>query len=130
MTRVRELALGMGTGGSAGNAVQGPSEVAGCDSDLLRVIDAQSDWNEDTRKALGEVVQCLQALRDDWIGAQKGLGDEIARLSALVRQQRAATRGALARRKSSVPTARGRRTVASSRTAQVRHATKRGKQRS
>ena len=128
MTRVRELALGTGTGGSAVTAAQAAGEAAGCDSDLLRVIAAQSEWNEQTRKALGEVVQCLQELRDDWIGAQKGLGDEIARLSALVRQLR--PEGALARRKSSAPGARGRRTVASSRTAQVRHATKGRKPRS
>lgn len=129
MTRVRELALGTGTGSGAGTAAQA-GEASGGDSDLLKVIAAQGEWNEHTRKALGEVVQCLQVLRDDWIEAQKGLGDEIARLSALVRQLRPATERPLARRKSSAPSARGRRTVASSRTAQVRHVTKRGKQRS
>jgi len=130
MTRVRELALGMGPAGSARTAAQAGGEASGCDSELLKVIEAQSEWNEQTRKALGEVVQCLQELRDDWIDAQKGLSDEIARLSALVRQLRPAAEGTLARRKSSAPAARGRHTVASRRTAQVRHATKGGKPRS
>ena len=130
MTRVRELALGTGASGRAGTAVQAADEASGCDADLLRVIDAQGEWNEHTRKALAEVVQCLQTLRDDWIEAQKSLGDEIARLSARIRHLRPATEGALARRASLAPAARGRRAAASSRTAQTRHAKKRGTPRS
>ena len=129
MIRVRELALGTRTSDKAGTAVPAADEVSGCDADLLRVLDAQSEWNEHTRKALGEVVQCLQALRDDWIKAQKSLGDEIARLSARIRHLQPATEGALARRQLA-PAARSRRTAASSRPAQARHAKKRGTPRS
>ena len=130
MTRVRELALGTRTSDKAGTAVQAADEVSGCDADLLRVLDAQSEWNEHTRKALADVVQCLQTLRDDWIEAQKSLGDELARLSARIRHLRPATEGAMARRTSLAPAAGGRRAAASSRTAQTRHAKKRGTPRS
>ena len=130
MTRVRELALGTGSGRVAAAAEQTAGEAAVGDSELLRIIDAQGQWNEHTRNALGEVVQCLQALRDDWIDAQKGLRDEIARLSALIRKARPATAGASARRTSSAPAARSRRQAAPGRTAQVRRARKGGTPRS
>ena len=128
MARVRAAALGTGAGGSA--ATPAPCDAAGHDSDLIRVIDAQSQWNEHTRKALVDLLECLKMVRDDWAEAEKGLRQEMGQLSALVRQLRT-TPGALsARRKPSAPAARRRRTLASSRAGRGRHATKGGKPRS
>ena len=128
MARVRAAALGTGAGGSA--AAPAPSGTTGHDSDLIRLIDAQSQWNENTRKALVDLLECLKMVRDDWAEAEKGLRQEMGQLAALVRQLRATPGAASARPKPSAPAARRRRTIASSRAGRGRHATKGGKPRS
>jgi len=128
MARVRAAALGTGAGGSA--AAPAPCGTAGHDSDLIRVIDAQSQWNEHTRKALVDLLECLKMVRDDWAEAEKGLRHEMSQLSVLVRQLRTTPGVASARRKPSTPAARRRHTIASSRAGRERHATKGGKPRS
>lgn len=129
MTRVREAALGTGGGSSHAAHAQAPSDTTERGSDLISVIEAQHQWNEHTRKALTELVECLQTLRDDWAEAETRLRAEMDQLSTLVRQVR--TPGAApARRKVSAPAARRRRTTASHRANGVRNATKGGKQRS
>jgi len=129
MNRVREAALGMGAGGSATAPAQ-TGETITSNSDLIRVIEAQSQWNEQTRKALTEIVQCFVALRDDWAEAQKGLRQEIDQLSGLVRQLRTTLESSAAGPKPPAAAARGRRAIASPRRDKVRRATKGGKQRS
>ena len=128
MARVRAAALGTGTGGSA--AAPAPCDAAGHDSDLIRVIDAQGQWNEHTRKALVDLLECLKMVRDDWAEAEKGLRHEMSQLSALVRQLRTTPGAVSARRKPSAPAPRRRRTLASSRAVRGRRATKGGKPRS
>ena len=127
MARVRAAALGTGAGGSAATPAPGDTRH---DSDLIRVIDAQSQWNEHIRKALVDLLECLRMVRDDWAEAEKGLRQEMGQLSALVRQLRTTPGAVSARRKPSAPAARRRRTLASSRAGRGRHATKGGKPRS
>jgi len=122
MTRVREAALG--TGSSSVTVAEVSAETPAGDSDLIRVIDAQSQLNEHLRKTLAELVECLQTLRDDWGEAHKGLRHEMGRLSALVGTMPMARGAAGARRKPSSAAARGRRTMASRRTTRARRATK------
>lgn len=128
MARVRAAALGKDAGGSA--TAPAPCDTAGHDSDLIKVIDAQSQWNEHTRKALADLLECLKMVRDDWAEAEKGLRREIAQLSALVQQLRKTPRATSARRKSSAHAARGRRTTLSSRAGRGHRATKGRKSRS
>ena len=60
--------------------------------DLIRVIEAQGEWNEHARQSFMALAEAIRALRDDWAGVQAGLRREIAELSALVEQLRAAPR--------------------------------------
>jgi hypothetical protein len=130
MIRVREAALGMGTGGNGTALAHAAGDTPGFDADLVKVIDAQSQWNEQTRKALAELVECLRTLRDDWAEAQKGLQQEMGQLLALVGQLRTMPGAAVGRRNPSAAAARGRRAIASHRSTRVRPAAKGGKQRS
>src|SRR5580765_8562884 len=114
MIRVREAALGAAGGGTASALTQAAGATRG-DSDLIRVIDAQGEWNEHTRKLLAELAECLRTLRDDWAAAQKGLRDEMNKLSALVRQLQTKPDRAAARPKPSASAPRGRRAIASRR---------------
>lgn len=78
MIRVREAA----TGGAA--RAETAADAKGADSDLVRVIDAQGEWNEQTRQSLVALVECLRTLRDDWADAHARLRGDVAQLSAAV----------------------------------------------
>jgi hypothetical protein len=85
MIRVREAAMG---GASRGGTVPSqPGDATGPDLDLLRVIDAQAEWNEHASKSLAALVECLQTLRDDCVDAHSRIGREVERLSAIVKQK-------------------------------------------
>jgi hypothetical protein len=118
MNRVREAALGTGSSRSATPVAETPADVTSEDSGVIKVIDAQGQLNEHLRKALGELVECLRTLRDDWADAHEDLRREIGQLSAVVRKRRRTPAAASARRK---PQPRGDR---------ARRAKKRGRPRS
>src|SRR5262245_21333551 len=122
MSRVREAALGTSAGGSVTAAPPVHADTAGGDSDLVKLIEAQSQLNEHLRKTLGELVECLQTLRDDWSEAHKDLRHEMARLSALAGRRRTTSRAAVVRSKPSPAAARDRRTIASRRAGRTRQA--------
>ena len=110
MVRVREVAM-------AGAARQETAaDAKGADIDLVRVIDAQGEWNEHTRQSLVALVECLRTLRDDWTEAHARLREDMGQLSALV--------GALRKGKSA------RRAGGSPRTTAKRRSSKGGKRRS
>ena len=98
MIRVREAAM-------AGAArPETAADVKGADIDLVRVIDAQGEWNEQTRQSLVALVECLRTLRDDWADAHARLRDDVGQLAALVsdlRKRRTAAPRAAAKRRSS-----------------------------
>ena len=84
MARVREAAMGTGASGSA--AAPAPCDAAGHDSISIRVIDAQGEWNEHTRKALvGAGGVPPDAAGRLGRGCRQGLRQEMGQLSALVR---------------------------------------------
>lgn len=83
MIRVREEAMASGTSGGAARP-QAAGDATGEDIDIVRVIDAQGEWNEHTRQSLAGLVECLRAMRDDWTDAHARLREEIGQLSALV----------------------------------------------
>ena len=93
MMRVREVAMTTGPGAGAARP-QTAGDAPGADIDLVRVIDAQSEWNEHTRQSLAALTECLRALQDDWADAQAGLRREIGQLSARVEQHRPRARRA------------------------------------
>lgn len=95
MIRVREAAMATGTRGGAARP-HTDEDAKGADIDLVRVIDAQGEWNEHTRQSLAALVECLRTLRDDWTDAHARLRVEMGHLSALVEQLRSATSPALA----------------------------------
>lgn len=100
MIRVREAA----TGGAA--RAETAVDAKGADIDLVRVIDAQGEWNEQTRQSLVALVECLRTLRDDWADAHARLREDVGHLSALVgdlgkRKAAAATTRTRAKRRSS-----------------------------
>ena len=45
---------------------QAAGELTGRDLDLVRVLEAQGEWNEHTRQSLAALVECIRTLRDDW----------------------------------------------------------------
>jgi hypothetical protein len=87
MTRVREAAMGRGSNGNTAPTQLG-GDAAGRDLDLVRVLDAQAEWNEHASKSLAALVECLQTLRDDYVDAHSRIGREVERLSAIVKQKR------------------------------------------
>lgn len=93
MMRVREVAMTAGPGAGAARP-QAAGDAPGADIDLVRVIDAQNEWNEHARQSLAALMECLLALRDDWTDAQAGLRREIGRLSARVERHRPRARRA------------------------------------
>ena len=109
MLRVREAAM---TGAAGGGTVQPPAAGDGTarELDLIRVLEAQGDWNDQARQSLAALADCIRTLRDDWADERAGLRREIGRLSALVEQLRAAA--APPRRRSKVPPAGKRRSRA------------------
>jgi len=90
MIRVREAAMASGTSGGAAR-LQTAGDPKGADIDLVRVIDAQGEWNEHTRQSLAALVECLRTLRDDWADAHARLREEMGHLSALVGELRTRT---------------------------------------
>jgi len=109
MLRVREADM---TGAAGGGTVQAPAagEGAARELDLIRVLEAQGDWNDQARQSLAALADCLRTLRDDWADERAGLRSEIGRLSTLVEQLRSAA--AAPRRRSKVPPAGQRRSRA------------------
>ena len=78
MIRVREAAM-------AGAArAETAADAKGADIDLVRIIDAQGEWNEQTRQSLVALVECLRTLRDDWADAHARLREDVGQLAALV----------------------------------------------
>ena len=97
MTRVREAAMAGGPSGGATHPQSG--DANGADLDLVRVLDAQGEWNEQTRQSLAALADCLRTLRDDWTDAHARLRDELSQLSALVAGLRTGTSTAASRAK-------------------------------
>jgi hypothetical protein len=92
MVRVREAAM---TGNTAELTTSGPraqtSDPAGSDFDLMRVIEAQGEWNEQTRKSIAAMVSSLRTLRDDWADAHARVCQELEQLTTLVDRLRSAS---------------------------------------
>ena len=111
MVRVREAALAGGPNGEAIGSVRA-GDANGADIDLIRVIDAQGEWNEQTRQLLAALLEGLRTLRDDWTDAHARLCEDVGQLSALVSELRtgkAATRSKRARAASATSRAGKRR---------------------
>jgi hypothetical protein len=87
MLRVRDAAM---TGAASSGTVQPQAAGDGIarELDLVRVLEAQGDWNEQARQSFTALVDGIRALRDDWAEAQAGLRREIGRLSEAVERLR------------------------------------------
>ena len=96
MIRVREAAIASGTTGGAARP-QAAGDAKGAEIDLVRVIDAQGEWNEHTRQSLAALVECLRTLRDDWTDAHARLREDMSRLSARVGEVRTRSGAAVTR---------------------------------
>ena len=96
MIHVREAAMASGTSGGAAQPTAA-GDAHGADNDLVRVIEAQGEWNEQTRQSLTALVECLRTLRDDWTDAHARLREDMRQLSALVGELRAGTAKAATR---------------------------------
>jgi|SRR5688572_23892151 hypothetical protein len=83
MVRVREAAMASGTSSGAAPS-KAAGDANGVDIDLVRVIEAQGEWNAQTRQSLAALLECLRTLRDDWMDAHARLREDMAQLSALV----------------------------------------------
>ncbi len=83
MIRVREVAMASGTSNGAAPP-KAAGDANGADIDLARIIDAQGEWNEQTRQSLAALVECLRTLRDDWMDAHARLREELRQIQALV----------------------------------------------
>ena len=109
MLRVRDAAMtvvaGSGTAPAAG-------EATARELDLIKVLEAQGEWNEQARQSLTALVECIRTLRDDWANVQSGLRQEIGQLSALVEQIRSAAAAPVTRPGSPARPAQRRRQVA------------------
>ena len=119
MRRVREAAMA-GTTSAVTVQPQVAGEAAARELDLVKVLEAQGEWNEQARQSLAALVDCIRTLRDDWADAQAGLRRELERLSALVGEVRSTTAPAASRSLPADAKARTRRAVASPRTASKR----------
>jgi hypothetical protein len=131
MIRVREAAMANGTSGGA-TRPQTAGDANGADIDLVRVIDAQGEWNERTRQSLAALVDCLRTLRDDWTDAHARLREDIAHLSALVDELRTRTDTAVTRAANQLAdtSTRARGAITSSRTTGKRRSINAGRRRS
>jgi hypothetical protein len=98
MVRVREAAMAGGASGGAAPA-KAAGDATGADSELVRVIEAQGEWNEQTRQAVAMLVDSLRTLRDDWTDANEKLREEVRQLRALVGERRAGAAKAATRAK-------------------------------
>jgi hypothetical protein len=130
MIRVREAAMASGTSGGAARP-QTAGDAKGADIDLVRVIDAQGEWNEHTRQLLAALVECLRTLRDDWTDAHARLREDMGHLSALVGALPTPTDTAVTRATHLAGTStRARGASASPRTTGKRRASNAGRRRS
>jgi hypothetical protein len=130
MTRVREAAMAAGPSGGA-TRPQGDGDANGADLDLVRVLDAQAEWNEQTRQSLAALADCLRTLRDDWADADARLRDELSQLSALVTGLRAGRSAAAPRANQPADKSKRPRGASSAaRTAAKRQSSNGGKRRS
>jgi hypothetical protein len=86
MLRVRDAARA-GTGGEGALPKASGDDVARR-LELIRVLEAQGEWNERARQSLVALADGVRALRDDWADAEAELRREMTRLSALVAQLR------------------------------------------
>jgi septal ring factor EnvC (AmiA/AmiB activator) len=89
MLRVRDAAMA-GTPGSRPVQPQASSEGDAGELDVIRVLEAQGDWNEQARQDVVALLDSIRTLRDDWNEVHAGLRREIAQLSAQVDELRAA----------------------------------------
>ena len=130
MLRVREVAMASGASGGAARP-QAAADAAGADIALVRVIDAQGEWNEHTRQSLAALVECVRTMRDDWTDAHARLREDMDRLSALVGELRILSGKAATRANQLTDTpARARAASASPRTTGKRRSSKAGRRRS
>ena len=119
MLRVRDAAMSGASGGTVQPRAAGDGTAH--ELDLVRVLEAQGDWNEHVRQSLAALADCIRTLRDDWADAPAGLRREIGQLSTLVEQLRSATSPPVARSSSPARTpSRTRRAAASPRGARKR----------
>ena len=102
MLRVRDAAMAGAGAGTATVQLQAAGDGSARELDLIRVLEAQGDWNEHARQSFAALVDGIRALRDDWAEAQAALRLEIGQLSALVEQLRK-------RRPAAAPRTRGKR---------------------
>jgi hypothetical protein len=114
MARVGEAAVTGDTSEIAAPA-QTAAALPGRDVTLVRVIEAQGEWNERTSKSLVGLVECLRTLRDDWAQAQTRLRQEVGELSAIVEEMRTTTKAAVARVQGPAATPKRRRGASASR---------------
>jgi hypothetical protein len=114
MARVGEAAL---TGGTSEITAppQTAADLTGRDLALVRVVEAQGEWNEHTSKSLAALVECLRTLRDDWTEAETRLRQEVGQLSAIVEEMRASTKAAVARARRPAAKPKRRRGASASR---------------
>jgi hypothetical protein len=96
MLRVRDAAMN-GTASSGQAPPHAAGEATALELELVRVLEAQGEWNEHTRQSLAALVDCIRMLRDDSADVQAGLRREIRELSALVEQMRSAAAAPAAR---------------------------------
>jgi hypothetical protein len=130
MIRVREAAMASETSGGAARP-QTADDAKGAEIDLVRVIDAQGEWNEHTRQSLAALVECLRTLRDDWTDAHARLREDMGQLSALVGELRTSTGAAVTRaNQMAVKSKRARGVSASARTTSKRRSINGGRRRS
>ena len=116
MVRVREAAMSGST--AAVTTPEAPAQMTdliGSDFDLVRVIEAQGEWNEHTKRSLAAMVSALRTLRDDWTDAQARLCQEVERLAAVVAGLHAVHHKHERRKAPRVPTRRRRGKVNGSR---------------
>ena len=106
MLRVREAAM-MGAAGNGTVQPQAAGDGTARELEVIRVLEAQGDWNEQARQSLAAMATCIRTLCDDWADERAGLRREIGQLSALVEQLRSAA--APPRRRSKLPPAGKRR---------------------
>lgn len=129
MTLVREAAMTGGTTEITAPA-QTAGDLTGRDFALMRVIEAQGEWNEHTSKSLAALVECLRTLRDDWTEAQTRLRQQVGRLSAIVEDMRTATEAAVARSNELAAKSKRRRRARASRRTRTRQSINGGRRRS
>ena len=105
MVRVRDAARSGPAGGGPPQAQPAMDDIAR-ELDLIRVLDAEGEWNEHARQSFMALADAIRVLRDDSAEAQAALRREVAQLTALVEKLRAPTR---TRRKAASPRGSGTR---------------------